>query len=339
VGSSWAGYDVLVVTVSSAASARWWSDRLEAGREHVAGDAKIAVVVEDRPAGTAHGTLLALRAARAMLGDDALVGSAGVFHAAGAGTRLEPLTSRACEKPRVRLPGVVRIDGRDDAITLLEAVIRSANPWAAAGRVAVWWGDQLFEGTPAVAEAPVSLLVQPLADAEAATWASEGLHAYGVVATDAPVAHVEKADRATFVRAIGREPSAVARSLGVFSADPALLAALADVSAPDLAAGRRLDTDRGWWMPLTLTSDGYAHACAAAGLSEVEARAWHARLAPIRERFAPVLGVAPVRAWWDFGTLAHYERNVRLASEPGSALRAILDRITAPTTEQGGRRP
>ena len=73
-------------------------------------------------------------------------GSVGMYHTAGKGTRLALPGSENNNKPGVKLPSLVQVNGRWKNLTILEAVIRQTGRYAAerAGRCSVFWGDQIF---------------------------------------------------------------------------------------------------------------------------------------------------------------------------------------------------
>ena len=73
--------------------------------------------------------------------------SIALYHTAGKGTRLAPLT--ACEynsKSRIKLIGQLMEKATSTPITLLEAILKQTSIFAPKrkGRLSVFWGDQLF---------------------------------------------------------------------------------------------------------------------------------------------------------------------------------------------------
>lgn len=366
------GLDVVIVSTTTVAQERAWQRRLEAGRGHVCrADALVLAVTEEWPGGAGNGlgTLEALRAAaskahrlhhRDLLAELDAGASVGVYHTAGKGTRLAPLPgSEGNDKPAVKLPGTVPIDGRPEPLTILEAVIRQTAVYAPGrrGRVGVWWGDQVFIPSTAPADEsarPAAILARlaPMPDADA--WRARGLERYGLIAVgaDGAATQVEKVDHATASRLIDQGVIAVDGGLGVslgsFSLSAALARALLEEFAPELAARRgKLDTDPHWWMPLTLDAAAYRAAMTAKGMPAAEADAHHARMAAFAVRFRAASGhqggllgctdVGDAGWWWDYGTVDGYLANVRkltAATPEASDLRRFFG-VEAPV--RGGR--
>ncbi|TNE90061.1 MAG: hypothetical protein EP330_09540 [Deltaproteobacteria bacterium] len=331
-------FDVVIVSTPSRAQTPWWQARLEAGRgEVLAEHAEILCLHEDWKGGAGNGlgTLYALAEADRRidllqrLRDGARVA---VYHTAGKGTRLAPLPgAEGHNKPGVRLPGLVSIDGEPLAITLLEAVLRQTALYAAhrEGRVSVFWGDQLF--VPSVAPAPpthhadILCRLRPFPDAE--TWEREGLERYGLIAVSASgdAAQVEKIDHATaaLLSQRGAIPTdRIGTSLGSFSMSAALTEALLAEFAQELDAREgKLDTDPHFWMPLTLDLDTYREQRQRKGVSAAEADAHHARMRGLATRLeGPLFGAIDVGTdawWWDYGTLQAWWTNVRRLLDDG----------------------
>ncbi|MFT5128507.1 MAG: hypothetical protein ACI8W8_002118, partial [Rhodothermales bacterium] len=210
-----AGMDILIVSTTSEAQSRYWQARLEATRGQVANrDALILAVHEDWPGGAGNGlgTLYALQKAAALAeqrdGRDILCelrngAAVGLYHTAGKGTRMAPLPgSEHNNKPGVKLPGLLEIDGHAEPITILEAVIRQTATYAPTrgARVSTFWGDQVFiptcEPGPPRHHADILCKLGPMPDA--ATWAAKGLDKYGLIAVDAEgdASQVEKISHA-----------------------------------------------------------------------------------------------------------------------------------------------
>merc|ERR1711865_844807 len=160
------GYSVVIVCTSSQGMEDYWQARLEAGRGQVCGkDAEVVVVHEDWEGGAGNGlgSLYAYKKACDKSGKDlAEVASNGgslvIYHTAGKGTRLAPLPgSEGNNKPGVKLPSIVKLAQQEGTgkfeqsslLTILEAVIIQTSLYATAhcGRLAVYWGDQVFVPT------------------------------------------------------------------------------------------------------------------------------------------------------------------------------------------------
>ena len=307
----------------------------------------------DGGAGNALGTLYAFQKADALarkLGQGSVLKrmaadrgiSVAMYHTAGKGTRLAPLPgSENNNKPGVKLPASVMIDGKPQALTILEAVIKQTSIYGRCrrGRLSVFWGDQVF--IPSVAydynpEFHVDILCKlgPMPDAE--QWKQQGLEKYGLIAenTAGNAAQVEKVDHATastLLRDLG-QIERVGTSLGSFSVSAVMLESLLEEFADELAARKgKLDTDPHIWMPFTLPLDGYVSLMRKKSASFDAAAHWR-RMRACLERIAErepevrskLFGAVDVGAdsiWWDYGQLKLYYRNMMLLTEESEEAR------------------
>lgn len=349
------GMDIVIVSTSSTAQAAYWQRRLEATRGEVAATAATVLAVhEDWPGGAGNGlgTLYAIQQAailaRERYGLD-LMGrlhhgaAIALYHTAGKGTRLAPLPgSEANNKPGVKLPGLVHIDGQATPITILEAVIRQTAIYAPSrgGRISVFWGDQIFIPSCDPAYTPrhhADILCRLAPMPSAADWAARGLHKYGLIAVDAAgdARQVEKIDHATASALIAGGKLAVdggiGVSLGSFSMSGALTEALLLNFRQELERREtKLDTDPHFWMPLTLDLATYRDMMAAKGADPDIATGHYHRMQTIGRELRDAdaacglfgaVDIGEEAAWWDYGQLAHYQRcNLRLLdSDPEAA--------------------
>ena len=357
-GSS--GYDAVIVCTSNAAQEAYWQTRLEATRGQAAKrGATIVCVHEDWAAdgaGNGLGTLYAYVKARAKAranegGDlDAILasgGSIGMYHTAGKGTRLAPLPgSENNNKPGVKLPSLVSVNGASENLTILEAVIRQTGRYAQerSGRCSVFWGDQIFvpaAGHVASGNHHADILAEmgPMPSAE--EWRARGLEKYGLIA-------VNDTNEATQVEKVSYETasellssfgvvSSVGPSLGSFSlSTPMLLGLLNEFSAEIAGKEAKMDSDPHFWMPLTMKCDAYVKVMSSKGEAEAISTAHHARMQAFRAKLLAehpekgMFGAINVGAgsyWWDYGLLALYMKNNLLAlgdSEEAQSLRLYL---------------
>eukprot|EP01035_Chromulina_nebulosa_P018919 gene18919-24723_t len=154
------GFNIVIICCSSQLQADYWQGRLTKAKGSIIPlDSVVIAVEEDWPggAGNALGTLYAYVKATKIVKEqfgvdvDAEIKagkvSVGLFHTAGKGTRLAPLPgAENNNKPGVKLPANILIDGKLVPITILEAVIKQTGCYAKSrkGRLSVFWGDQIF---------------------------------------------------------------------------------------------------------------------------------------------------------------------------------------------------
>jgi hypothetical protein len=114
----------------------------------------------------------------------------GMYHTAGLGTRLAPLPgSEGNNKPGVKLPGLMQVGERQEAMTVLEGVIRQTSIYSTGrgGRLSVFWGDQLFVPSrrpPARATHHADILCRLGGMPDEAAWKVRGLDRYGLLAVN-----------------------------------------------------------------------------------------------------------------------------------------------------------
>lgn len=343
------GFNVVIVCCSSAQQARYWQKRLEGGRGSVLPSSSVVLCVqEDWPggAGNALGTLYAYLNAVELalqrgidLDGQVRAGevSVALYHTAGKGTRLAPLPgAENNNKPGVKLPATIKVNGVLSPMTILEAVIKQTGCYAKSrpGRLSVFWGDQVFIPTVPV-EYKVSHHVDilcslgPMLSAE--EWAEKGMDKYGLIAVAAngQVAQVEKVDHATAMKLlIGLgEIAFVGASLGSFSVSSQMLFALLDEFKVELMRKKgKLDSDPHLWMPMTLDQDAYVHLMGQKGISAEDSINHYARIQGLMTKFhndagTRGLGVfGPVNVgdgfcWWDYGLLKLYQKNTLMITD------------------------
>mmetsp|Transcript_12141 Transcript_12141/g.10978 ORF Transcript_12141/g.10978 Transcript_12141/m.10978 type:complete len:537 (-) Transcript_12141:68-1678(-) len=338
------GFNIVIVCCSSQLQADYWQGRLTKAKGSIIPlDSVVVAVEEDWPggAGNALGTLYAYVKASKIVKEqfgvdvDAEIKagkvSVGLFHTAGKGTRLAPLPgAENNNKPGVKLPANISIDGKQVPITILEAVIKQTGCYAKSrkGRLSVFWGDQIFIPTVPV-EYKVSHHVDilcslgPLPTEE--VWKEKGLDKYGLIARNSSgdAAQVEKVDHATAVQLLANLGAieAVGASLGSFSVSSLILFALLDEFSNELSTKTgKLDSDPHLWMPMTLDKPAYLHLMQQKGVSNEISSAHYDRIAATLVKFNSLpesksLGLfGPVDVgqgvcWWDFGQLKLYQNN------------------------------
>jgi hypothetical protein len=152
------GFDYLIVCCSNLAAENFWQKRLEATAKEVTGASGVVLCVHEDwngGAGNGLGTLYAFQKAcakGAATGIDLAAAmragsSVALYHTAGKGTRLAPLPgAENNNKPGVKLPALISVDGEPQPITVLECVMRQTSAYAGGrkGRCSVFWGDQIF---------------------------------------------------------------------------------------------------------------------------------------------------------------------------------------------------
>ena len=263
--------------------------------------------------------------------------SVGLYHTAGKGTRLAPLPgAENNNKPGVKLPASVDINGEPSAITILESVTKQTGCYAKSrhGRLSVFWGDQIFVPTVSVeykASHHIDILCSlgPMPTAE--VWKEKGNQNYGLVARSASgkSAQVEKVDHATATKMLAGlgKIDAVGPSLGSFSVSSSMLLTLLEEFKTELSSRKgKLDSDPHLWMPMTLQLKDYISLMEQKGIKADESEKHFKRIEIMMSKFNSDSGNAslglfgPVDVgqdlcWWDYGLLRLYQRNVLLMSE------------------------
>jgi hypothetical protein len=354
------GYDAVIVCTSNPAQEAYWQKRLSATRGQAAREGALILAVHEDwlgdGAGNGLGTLYAYTKARDKAKAEFSIDlderirsgwAVGMFHTAGKGTRLAPLPgSENNNKPGVKLPTVVTVDGEDKELTILEAVIRQTNSYAPVrmGRCSVFWGDQVFipsAGTPASGSHPADILACLGDMPTKEEWVAKGLDKYGLIAVNEQgnAAQVEKVsfDTATELLSGFGSIKRVGPSLGSFSMSAALLFAMLEEFKAEVGAKlAKLDSDPHFWMPFTLPEAAYTSVMKTKGVSEEESKAHYTRMAAFKGKFCKdnkceaILGCVDAGTecyWWDYGQLKLFQKNTLLVtkdSDEAEALRVFL---------------
>ena len=366
------GPEVVIVVNATAEQAAFWQERLT-GLDNIHGsgavlrrDAVVLSVTEsnwDGGAGNALGTLNGfLQAARkaaelgiipagkdtkgevSSLGGFCSGKSAFMFHTAGKGTRIAPLPASECNsKSNIKLPGLVKVSGREVPVTMLESIIKVTGIYAPSrkGRLSVFWGDQVIINENDIAfdgRHHVEIFGQlvPL---------DEDIKSYGLLipGKDGDCSQREKLDIKKVKELCGSDENKVYRSIGSFTVSLSILVALIEMESHFLENKKgALNTDPDWWQPLTSGKDEYIRmmnekrtdaASAGAKWEEVSGM-WLAFSASEAFRKSGLSGkvgfkdVGENSLWWDYGQNAYFLKNMELLvkdTEEGKTARVFFD--------------
>lgn len=340
ITSESAGFDVLIIVVSTKEQEEFWSERLRKVKDQIAGrKSRIYCVVESWEAGQLLGTLNAWMEVCRKEDLDSLVSSGGkvaIYHTAGRGKRIAPLSaSEGNNKAALKLPKLMEIDGEIVPMTLLEAVIYQSSIFAPSrdGRICVFWTDQIFipsgdvgcEGNSHVELFSIREDAPDNADDWKNRWQSYGL----VVPAEHGSMVLEKQTWNEFRSLVDRKvirpvdgKTVVGRGLGCFSVSYEFFREILEEFRRDLEERKKLDTDPDLWMPLT-----------APDFVEGDKRK---RIQEFKRRFESKDG-RPIFAdkdlgrgtyWWDFGQLGLYHGNLMKLfdeSDEGRAMRRFFE--------------
>lgn len=367
VMNSLESFNVIIICCGSSDGAKFWQTRLTQGKGSVVADSSIVIAVhEDWPggAGNALGSLYAYQNAVRIANDDFDLDidkqlrsgkiSVGLYHTAGKGTRLAPLPgAENNNKPGVKLPAAVRVNGEEVSITILESCVKQTGCYGKSrlGRLSVFWGDQIFIPTVSVEYTPkyhadILCSLGPMMDE--AEWSAKGMDKYGLIALtkSGKAAQVEKVTHAQAVDLLGHLDSieSVGASLGSFSVSSALLFALLDEFLPELMEKKgKLDSDPHWWMPMTLQRASYITIMSGKGVDAEAAGKHFDRIDVMMGAFlteqassastststsTPLGTFGPVNVgaglcWWDYGQMKLYARNALLIAEDNDEARLM----------------
>jgi hypothetical protein len=368
------GFDVIIVSTSSPSQEAYWQERLDSLRgQGLKQDALIVCVTEDweQGAGNGLGTLYAYQMARKKalethrldISERQQAGSSiALYHTAGQGKRLAPLSlSEGNNKTAVKLPGFWR-HGSTRQLTVLEGVIKQTSLYAQRlkGRLAVFWGDQIFlpekqSNDPPTRHVELLAIAHPFPTPEA--WDKKQLDSYGILARDfaGSLKLLDKIDFHTLknlvtAKSITQEKE-IAISLGSFNLSADFLQALLDELAPELAEKReKMDTDPHFWMAITLDLENYLQLMSRRGVAVDSARDHYNRIRRFIKGFLsqdqlreqhPLFGILDIGSssyWWDFGTVqAYMHNNLKLTekSAEGEMLRQFYAIGPEHLTEEG----
>lgn len=356
------GMDVVILSMSSPHEEYFWQKRLDTMRGQVIKEkARVITICEnwEGGAGNALGTLYAFSKARSKLkahdqidllerlemGD-----SIGLYHTAGKGTRLAPLTG--CEynsKSRIKLLGTLFDKTQKTPITLLEASLKQTSIFAPKrkGRLSVFWGDQLFipENEIAETQAHVDLLVKLLPKIPGDNdWVEQGYHKYGLVLAH-PKHNFKQLEKLTFesfskLSILPEEQIGI--SFGSFSLSKQMLEALLIEFEAELKEKKiKLDTDPHLWMPLSLDEETYLNTLRNKSISEDFLKTHYKRIQNFKEEFlsTPLLRCTDLgekTLWWDYGNTASYLANslkLNENTEEGKAMRIFFNTPTSPENQ------
>jgi len=346
------GFDFVIICCSDLSAENYWQERLTQTIREVTGTSSTVICVHEDwngGAGNGLGTLYAFVKACSKgekLGVDLAKSlhdgkAVAIYHTAGKGTRLAPLPgAENNNKPGVKLPGLLSVNGQLEPITVLECVLRQTSSYGAVrgGRCSVFWGDQIFVPSCGIQSsnyhADILAALRPMPTKE--QWEAEALHQYGLIAVDSK-GDAMQLEKVTYDIAMQYLPSGVKQvgtSLGSFSVSAALMDALLSEFSQELdAKSGSLDSDPHFWMPLTLKKADYRAVMGKKGVSSSEADQHFDRMAAFKSRFSSsggILGCVDVGQkayWWDYGRLELYMKNNYLLAESSAsafALRTFL---------------
>lgn len=178
----------------------------------------------------------------------------GIYHTAGKGTRIAPLSlAEGSNKGGILLP-----HGEKGAITLLEAVVRQTAPYCqkAQQSVYVFWSDQLFFSDlnkVSFVDHEVSIYTIPVEINNQQDWERQNLDHYGIfVETDLKLELLEKSSYDDLEKIQSKNQNVnVYKSLGCFSLSSTMTYRLLQTFESMLEVKKGcIDSDPHLWQPL-----------------------------------------------------------------------------------------
>jgi len=327
------GFDVIII-VASNGNSKYWDWRLSATREEVLPQkTKIICVEEDWEGGAGQllGTLYAFSKANEIINLNDLLrkgGTVAIYHTAGYGKRMAPLCgTEGNNKPAIKLPRPMKVEGGNTLLTLLEAVIYSTQIFAKTreGRICVFWGDQVIipsRSSKKETASPVEVFgIKKIFKLSPKEW-KKNWQSYGILIPKkgAGILQREKLDwkgvkklqEKGYLKPNQKGEIELAKSMGCFSINLSFFEFLLKKFSKELEIKKRkLDTDEHLWMPLTSSKKEY--------IEMGENPIYWERIQRFKKKFQEETGTKVIigeknlgkdTIWWDYGNLANYHKNL-----------------------------
>lgn len=348
--SNAANMNIVIVSASSPSLAHYWEKRIEKTRKYLFSPKTIVICVDEDwapgGAGNGLGTLYTYRKAFLkaknelgvnILQEQSRGASIAMYHTAGQGKRLAPLTiSEFGIKSAVKLPGLLyppsNENGQAMPITLLEATIKQSMLFSESGkgRLSVFWSDQVFIPSTSCLFSPdhhISIFVKRIPFPNRDKWDEQSLNNYGLLAWDEDrrAKLFDKCTYETFGEILSSHKAisdqGIGISMGAFTLSTKMLLALLKEFEKELNDKTALlDSDPYFWMPLTLDSDSYTAAMIAKGVDSEAIQNHYERMQKFKKAFYESIGssdselfgaidIGAESYWWDYGTLDSYFKN------------------------------
>ncbi|MCB1119081.1 MAG: hypothetical protein KDK65_03890 [Chlamydiia bacterium] len=279
---------MIIIVTSNASRRRFWEERLTQTLPHLLSSPPPFIVTEEEwPAGNGLGTLNALKAHTSHP-------TIALYHTAGAGSRLHPLTSLEEEdKGAVRLPSRIT---PHHTLTLLEATIKQTflTNCIPKNRISVFWCDQLFFPTETPTHnAHLTLFAKPTSTPDSN---------YGLITHNK-----------LYEKTSTPPPGPYHTSLGSFTLSHPLLHALLSTFSEELTTKKdKKNTDPDFWMPYT----GSTHC----------PRITTLKLSLSNDLpFFSLANIGEKAPWYDFGTFSLYCQHIQNLPTP---LKAFLNPLS-----------
>ncbi len=350
------GMDIIIICSSTPSLSDFWENRLLDTCPYLLPAKTLVICVDEdwhnsQGAGNGMGTLYAYQKARDKALDlygidivkkQALGSSIAMYHTAGLGKRLAPLTvSERGIKSAVKLPGLIHrlSQGPNEVqlMTLLEAALKQTAVYASSrkGRLSVFWSDQVFIPSAPCLYTPkshIDILVKKIPALSDTVWTEQNLGSYGLaIWNESKEAKLlDKCSYSTFLEIFNQNPSPqdIGISMGAFSLSlPMTLALLEEFEQELQEKNLLLDSDPCFWMPLTLDFDTYFLAMQARKTSEEFIRSHYMRMQHFKKKFEEghheshfglfqAVDIGSESYWWDYGTVeSYYRNNIKMTQE------------------------
>lgn len=330
---SHAANDIVIISTNDPTQASYWQSILNTFATETM---KYIVVYEDWPDGADNGLgslyafLKGNEKAQELYNINlknvlASGGAVSLFHCAGVGKRLYPLTaSENNNKSAVKIPG------KTGTQAILEIVLEHTLSYMPhlKGRLSVFWGDQIFIPTANIAppKEHVSIFAMVGNFPSAEEWTAKNLNQYGlIIMNEGQAKLVEKTTYPNLLTLVPLKENqqssdrSVGVSLGSFSISSAMLEELLTAFNPELSKkSGKLNTDYHFWMPLTWPREAYSQFMASKGADQNEVMDVYDRMQVVKKHLAKqddkllfgVQNVGEDALWLDFGSIKSYYKNL-----------------------------
>ncbi|MDD5551813.1 MAG: hypothetical protein PHI88_01485 [Candidatus Pacebacteria bacterium] len=322
------GFDIVII-VSSNNNSKYWERRLRYTRKEILPKKTKIICIEEKwkdedGAGQLLGTLNAIKFIKSKLNIEKELRkgkTVAMYHTAGKGKRMAPLSgTEKNNKPAIKLPKPIKVGNKNNLISLLEAVIYSTQIFAKSreGRLCVFWGDQIIipsRISKIETKSPVEIFgVKQRIKLSKKIW-EENWKMYGILIPQKE--NALQRDKLSWQEIIKIKRKGTLKekngkigflkSAGCFSINLEFLKSLLQEFSKDLEnKNKKIDTDPGLWMPITIEKPK-------------EGKNYWERINNFKKRFilntgnkniisAKDLGKNTI--FWDYGNISCYYKNI-----------------------------